>query len=62
MFHLILILYLFLSKVRTVRELKNSLINEKEKSMVHQMKRAEMNRSIMLQEKVRKAQEEEMKV
>lgn len=62
MFHLILILNLFLSKVRTVRELKNSLINEKEKSMVHQMKRAEMNRSIMLQEKVRKAQEEEMKV
>ena len=45
-----------------MRELKNNLINDKEKTMVHQMKRAEMNRSIMLQEKVRKAQEEEMKV
>jgi len=45
-----------------VRELKNALIHEKEESMVHQMKRAEMNRSIMIQEKVRKAQEEEMKV
>lgn len=49
-------------RVRTVRELKNSLIQEKEKTMIHQMKRAELNRAIMLQEKVRKAQEEEMKV
>lgn len=48
--------------MRTVRELKNNLINEKEKSMVHQMKRAETNRSIMIQEKVRKAQEEDIKV
>ena len=45
-----------------MRELKNTLIHEKEESIVLQMKRAEMNRSIMLQEKVRKAQEEEMKV
>eukprot|EP00111_Clytia_hemisphaerica_P019304 TCONS_00056982-protein len=49
-------------KVRNVRELKYKLISEKEESMVHQMKRAEMNRTVMLQEKVRKAQEEEMKV
>lgn len=56
------IYFLSCLQVRKVRELKNKLIQEKEQSMLDQMKRAEINRKIMLQEKVKKAQEEELKV
>lgn len=52
----------YFGQVRKVRGLKNMLIREKEQSMLDQMKRAELNRKIMLQEKVKKAQEEELKV
>lgn len=49
-------------RVQNVRELKNKLIQDKERTMLDQMRRAELNRRIVLQEKIKKAQEEELKV
>ena len=49
-------------RVRHVREYKNSLIEDTERHININMRKAEENRKIQLQEKVKKAQEEEAKV